>query len=98
MSADEVLTGIGPVFALADFGLRWTVSDMGSSFPVLRPVPVAAGAGHLLMKKAPRDGVPGRSEYEIRRPIIDQCATIPLVNFEWTLGCDSAGKNTKKMS
>jgi hypothetical protein len=53
---------------------------MGSSFPVLRPVPVAAGAGHLLMKKAPRDGVPGRSEYEIRRPRIDQCSTIPLMS------------------
>jgi len=60
VSADEVLTGIGPVFALADLGLRWTLSDMGISFPVLRLVPVAAGARLLLMKKAPRDGVPMR--------------------------------------
>ena len=58
MSADVVLTGMGPVLELDDSSVKWTLSDMGSSFPVLRPVPAATGAGLLLTKKAPRDGVP----------------------------------------
>ena len=98
MSADEVLTGIGPVFALADFGLRWTVSDMGSSFPVLRPVPVAAGAGHLLMKKAPRRG--GAWAKRIRDPPTENRSVCdyPADVFELALGCDSEVKNTKKIA
>jgi len=35
--ADEVETGIGPVFLLDDLKVRWTNRDMGFSFPERSP-------------------------------------------------------------